>query len=340
VAMLPSSVVGSSSAAAGTGGSPRRVQWDVALKPPAVPPATTRSSFPRHLEQSDEARPFPAAEPAPASQKPVLPTLTVAAPSQAVISSSAAGPTSPRSTSLSPRNSSLSPRESTVTTDMLGSFEARIAKYEADAAALRAELAGEREKVRSMAAELGECVPRSQHRSAIVALEVRLAAHDLTSAREVQGLKTALAAAASARVAALDADWTRRWEAREAQFKKQWEAREEAYHKESASSLERIQDALEAQYGASLTDLTRQLSSRPSISREVSAVHICAPCWSRMQERYCPSHGIPTPIHPLLQWFPLAGLVSRQGLLTGEPCCRQCCKGHASENKSDCSSRH
>jgi hypothetical protein len=149
-------------------------------------------------------------------------------------------PLSPRlSSPLAP--ASLAPPPASVTgdaspragkaTDIVSVYEARIAKYEADAAALRAELNDEREKNSKLSKELKESVPVSQHRAEVVALEVRLAAHDLTNEREVHGLKAALSAATTARIKSLDAEWTQRWEAREAKFREQWDAREDAYNK-------------------------------------------------------------------------------------------------------------
>lgn len=98
---------------------------------------------------------------------------------------------------------------------MVASYEARVAKYEADLVALRSQLREEREAAAKAAQD-----STAQHRAALVALEVKIASRDLAHGREVQGLKTALAAAASSRVKALDVEWSQRWENREAQFRR------------------------------------------------------------------------------------------------------------------------
>lgn len=81
--------------------------------------------------------------------------------------------------------------------------------------ALRSQLREEREAAARAAQD-----STAQHRAALVALEVKVASRDLAHGREVQSLKTALAAAASSRVKALDVEWTQRWESREAQFRR------------------------------------------------------------------------------------------------------------------------
>lgn len=80
---------------------------------------------------------------------------------------------------------------------------------------LRSQLRDEREAAAKAAQDAA-----SQHRASLVALEVKLASRNLAHEREVQGLKTALAAAASSRVKALDLEWSQRWENREAQFRR------------------------------------------------------------------------------------------------------------------------
>ena len=98
---------------------------------------------------------------------------------------------------------------------VVAQFEARIAKYEADLAFARAQLRDARESAATAAHDAS-----SQHRSAVVALEVRIAARDLAHGREVEALKTAHASATTSRVKTIDTEWSQRWELREAQFRK------------------------------------------------------------------------------------------------------------------------